>query len=42
MDNSRLSVDVVATMERLLRQEDTDGDKLITVDDKGPKVASIC
>jgi len=27
-------------MEALLRQEDTDNDKLITIDDKGPKVPS--
>lgn len=29
---------VETTFEALLRQEDTDGDGLITVDDKGPKV----
>lgn len=34
----KLSVAVDATIEELLRREDTDGDFLITVDDRGPKV----
>ena len=38
MYNHKLSVEVAPTMRNLLLQEDTDGDKLITVDDNGPKV----
>lgn len=34
-----LSVD--STMAALLKSEDTDNDKLITVDDRGPKVGVI-
>jgi len=30
-----------STMKNLLEQEDTDGDKKITVDDRGPKSFSI-
>ncbi|KAL8830976.1 MAG: hypothetical protein Q9191_001125 [Dirinaria sp. TL-2023a] len=36
-DNRKLSIEVGPTMRNLLGQEDTDGDKLITVDDNGPK-----
>lgn len=38
MGNHELFIEVVPTMRNLLGQEDTDGDKLITVDDNGPKV----
>jgi len=34
-------LDIAATLEKLLLQEDTDGDKRITIDDKGPKAFSI-
>lgn len=37
-DSRSLSVEVQPTMERLLRQEDSNRDKLITIEDKGPKV----
>ena len=34
----QLHLDINATLEQLLAQEDTDGDKRITVEDKGPKL----
>ena len=30
-------LDISATLKRLLEQEDTDGDKRITIEDKGPR-----
>ncbi|SDB63185.1 alpha,alpha-trehalase [Flavobacteriaceae bacterium MAR_2010_188] len=35
--NSELKMDIDKTLSRLLKQEDTDGDKKITVDDTAPK-----
>ncbi|KAI0466852.1 trehalase-domain-containing protein [Xylaria cf. heliscus] len=34
-------VDVQGTLERLVEREDTDGDRHITIEDKGPKVISL-
>lgn len=34
----KASVEVGPTMDALLRQEDTDNDKRITIEDMGPKV----
>jgi len=33
----RFKLDIEETLEELLKQEDTDGDKRITIEDKGPK-----
>jgi len=37
----KFSVDIKRTLEKLLGQEDTDGDKKITIEDEGPKLFSI-
>lgn len=37
----RFQLSIEDTLSRLLQQEDTDGDKKITVEDKGPKAFSI-
>jgi len=34
----RLKLDIEQTLETLLQQEDTDGDKRITIEDKGPQI----
>ena len=34
----KVLIEVEPVMEALLKQEDTDGDKRITIDDQGPKV----
>ena len=34
-------LDIAATLEALLAQEDTDGDKKITINDKGPKAFKL-
>ena len=34
-------LDIVRTLHSLLAQEDTDGDKKITIEDKGPKAFKI-
>lgn len=34
-------LDIATILEKLLLQEDTDGDKRITIEDKGPKTFSI-
>ena len=33
----KFKLDIIITIQQLLAQEDTDGDKRITIDDKGPK-----
>ena len=33
----KFKLDIILTIQQLLAQEDTDGDKRITIDDKGPK-----
>ena len=35
------SLNIEATLKELLLQEDTDGDKKITIEDKGPKTFSL-
>ena len=35
------SLEIAATLARLLAQEDTDGDKKITIEDRGPKAFSL-
>ncbi|MGB3607638.1 trehalase calcium-binding domain-containing protein, partial [Psychroserpens sp.] len=35
--DATFTVEIEKTLEQLLKQEDTDGDKKITVDDKGSK-----
>lgn len=35
------SLEIASTLERLLAQEDTDGDKKITIEDKGPRAFTI-
>ena len=40
MGTPKVSIEVGPLMEALLRQEDTDNDKLITINDKGLKVMS--
>lgn len=37
----KIVIEVAPVMEALLRQEDTDGDKRITIDDKGLKVGYL-
>ena len=35
------NLNIEATLQKLLLQEDTDGDKRITIEDKGPKAFEI-
>ncbi len=37
----KFSLHIESTLKNLLHQEDTDGDKKITIEDKGPKSFSI-
>lgn len=37
----KIKIDISQTIQQLLAQEDTDGDKRITIDDKGPKVYTL-
>ena len=36
------NLNIKETLRNLLDQEDTDGDKKITIEDKGPKKFTIC
>ena len=38
MGSQEVAIEVESVMQLLLRQEDTDNDKRITINDKGPKV----
>ena len=40
-NDATFSVDISTTLDQLLKQEDTDGDKKITVDDKGSKTFKL-
>ena len=37
----KFKLDIASTLSRLLQQEDTDGDKKITIEDRGPKAFNI-